>query len=155
MPLWSPDIGGFGKVQTTSRQGIGVGPGVRDFFEKKYLGFSSAQQQIFRQYFLPYKTLVQRRGGIESADDPRFIFVWSFSTWLSVLVRLVQNLDVSSSPGQNDCWFSTLSTDKNGYPKFPVRPKQWEIRNDANHNARNKVLKYEVSDTTTEPKMMI
>lgn len=66
MPLWSPDIGGFGKVQTTSRQGIGVGPGVRNFFEKKYLGFSSAQQQIFRQYFLQYKTLVQRRGGIES-----------------------------------------------------------------------------------------
>ena len=68
----------------------------------------------------------------------------NFSTWLGILVRVAGNVDARSAGGPSDCWFSVLSQDRNGYPKLPIRPAAFKKRPDANHNARQKFISYQV-----------
>jgi hypothetical protein len=107
-----------------------------DQYEMKTIrSFNGVQRKVYFCLVALLRAYVTTWIGVDNFDNIDQLWVWNWPTWHQKILSLA---GTASGTGQKlDCWFSSLSRDRGGHPKFPIRPGRVQIRKDASRAERN------------------
>lgn len=110
--------------------------------QDSYLALTSQQRT---QYWLMRDMLdvyVIRDIGEDKFADMDTRWIWNWATWHKTIMFIAESMSPCDDVAQ-DCWFSHASFNHaKGYPKYRISVGRFEIRSDANHNARDRYTFY-------------